>query len=168
MHFYDPTQKTHLTVDASPTGLGAILSNIEGNLHNVAYACRSLTPTECRYSQTEREAMAVVWGCERFHLYLIGAELSISTDHKALEVIYQPKSKPPARIQRWVLRLQQYKSCARKFGGLKLIRTWLSIFAIVMRVRPLDREIRLRHSNNTHCPPNHGIDFTWTLWPISD
>ena len=49
MHFYDPTQKTHLTVDASPTGLGAILSNTdsEGNLHNVAYASRSLTPTEC-------------------------------------------------------------------------------------------------------------------------
>jgi hypothetical protein len=111
MHFYDPNQKTCLTVDASPTGLGAILSNIDsaGNLHNVAYASRSLTLTEQRYSQTEREALAVVWGCERFHMYLIGAEFTICTNHKALEVIYSPKSKPPARIQRWALRLQQYK-----------------------------------------------------------
>ena len=111
MHFYDPTQKTCLTVDASPTGLGAILSNIDsaGNSHNVAYASRSLTPTEQRYAQTEREALAVVWGCERFHMYLIGAEFTIRTDHKALEVIYSPKSKPPARIQRWALLLQQYK-----------------------------------------------------------
>ena len=111
MHFYDPNQKTCLTVDASPTGLGAILSNIDraGNLHIVAYASRSLTLTEQRYSQTERKALAVVWGCERFHMYLIGAEFTICTDHKALEVIYSPKSKPPARIQRWALRLQQYK-----------------------------------------------------------
>ena len=42
-------------------------------------------------------------------MYLIGAEFTIRTDHKALEVIYSPKYKPPARIQRWALRLQQYK-----------------------------------------------------------
>ena len=86
MHFYDPNQKTCLTVDASPTGLGAILSNIDraGNLHNVAYASRSLSLTEQRYSQTEREALAVVWGCERFHMYLIGAEFTICIDHKPL------------------------------------------------------------------------------------
>jgi hypothetical protein len=69
--FYDPNQETCLTVDASPTGLGAILSNIDraGNLLYVAYASRSLTLTEQRYSRTEREALAVVWGCERFHMY---------------------------------------------------------------------------------------------------
>ena len=42
-------------------------------------------------------------------MYLIGAEFTICTDNKALEIIYSPKSKPPARIQRWALRLQQYK-----------------------------------------------------------
>ena len=110
MHFYDPSKHTLLTVDASPTGLGAMLSNEDdqGNVTNVAYASRSLTEVERRYSQTERKALAVVWGCERFHLYLIGTQFSISTDHKALEVIYSPKSKPPARIERWALRLQQY------------------------------------------------------------
>ena len=54
MHFYEPTQKTCLTVDASPTGLGAILSNIDsaGNSHNVAYARRSLS--KGMHKQNER------------------------------------------------------------------------------------------------------------------
>ena len=58
-------QTTALTADASPVGLGAILSNVDNNGHtrNVAFASRSLTPVEQRYSQTELEALAVVWGC---------------------------------------------------------------------------------------------------------
>ena len=111
MDYCDPSKTTRLTVDASPYGLGAILSNIDqdGAVRNVAYASRSLSPTEQRYSQTEREALAVVWGCEKFHVYLIGTPFELITDHKALEMIYSPKSKPPARIERWALRLQQYQ-----------------------------------------------------------
>ncbi len=41
-------------------------------------------------------------------MYLIGAQFDLVTDHKALEMIYSPKSKPPARIERWALPLQQY------------------------------------------------------------
>ena len=110
MHYYNPKQRTVLTVDASPVGLGAILSSVDaqGNIHNVAYASRSLSKVEQKYSQTEREALAVVWGCEKFHLYLVGTKLTIVTDHKALEIIYNTKSKMPARIERWGLRLQQY------------------------------------------------------------
>ena len=77
--------------------------------HIIAYASRALTPTERRYSQTEKEALAIVWGIEHFHLYLYGASFTLYTDHKALEVIFgNPVSKPPARIERWLLRLQQY------------------------------------------------------------
>ena len=110
MHFYNPEQQTQLTVDASPVGLGAILSNMDsqGNVHNVAYASRSLSIVEQKYSQTECEALAVVWACERFHLYLAGTRFTVITDNKALEIIYSAKSKPPARIERWALRLQQY------------------------------------------------------------
>ena len=111
MAFYDPSKETTLTVDASPVGLGAILSQTQddGTVRNISYASRSLTATERRYSQTEKEALAVVWGCERFHLYLIGKEFVLYTDHKPLETIYSPKSKPPPRIERWLLRLQQYQ-----------------------------------------------------------
>ena len=46
---------------------------------------------------------------EHFHLYLYGNDFILVTDHKPLEVIYgSRKSKPSARIERWVLRLQPY------------------------------------------------------------
>ena len=111
MAHYDPAADTHLKVDASPFGLGAILlqSGPNSELRPVAYASRTLSSVERRYSQTEREALAVVWGCERFHLYLFGQEFTLHTDHKPLEVIYSPKSKPPPRIERWALRLQPYR-----------------------------------------------------------
>ena len=78
----------------------------------IAYASQALSSVELKYSQTERQALAlaVVWGCEHMHLFLYGAdEFDIHTDHKALEVIYnKPFSKPAAHIERWQLRLQNY------------------------------------------------------------
>ena len=91
-------------------GLGAILLQwSEGNVRPVAYASRTLTNVERRYSQTEKEALAVVWACERFHIYLYGKPFTLYTDHKPLEIIYSPKSKLPPRIERWALRLQPYR-----------------------------------------------------------
>ena len=110
MAHFDPRAPIQLRVDASPVGLGAILTQTHGDeTRPVAYASRTLTPVKRRYSQTEREALAVVWGCEKFHLYLYGTTFDIYTDHKPLEIIYGPTSKPPARIERWGLRLQPYK-----------------------------------------------------------
>ena len=63
--------KTELKVDASQVGLGAILLQRSGdNVRPVAYSSRTLTDVERRYSQTEKEALAVVWACERLHIYL--------------------------------------------------------------------------------------------------
>ena len=111
--YFDPDKHTEISVDASPVGLGAILAQTDpatGSKHVVAYASRSLTPVEQRYSQTEREALAVIWGCEYFHLYIYGKPVTVITDHKPLLSIYNsPKSRPPARIERWTLRLQPYQ-----------------------------------------------------------
>ena len=100
-----------MVTDASPVGLGAILvQEQQGVKRAIAFASRSLSEVERRYSQTEKEALAVVWGCERFSLYLLGLEsFQLVTDCKALEVIYGPKSKPLARVERWVLCLMPFK-----------------------------------------------------------
>ena len=110
MAHYDPSAPTQLRVDASPVGLGAVLTQTQdGVTRPIAYASRTLSNVERRYSQTEKEALAVVWGYEKCHLYLCGTVFIIYTDHKQLEIIYNPERKPPARIERWVLRLQPYR-----------------------------------------------------------
>ena len=110
--YFDYSKNTELHVDASPFGLGAILTQTtpgKDDTKVIAYASRSLTDTETRYSQIEREALAIVYGIEHFHLYLYGHEFMLITDNKPLELIYQnPKSRTSARLERWCLRLQDY------------------------------------------------------------
>ena len=126
--YYDKEAETQVIVDASPVGLGAILSQRQrdGNFRPVSYASRTLTDVERRYSQTEKEALAVVWGCERFHLYLYGKDFVLISDHKPLEVIFSPKSKPPARIERWAMRLQPYTFKVKYKPGPKNVADCLS------------------------------------------
>ena len=88
----------------------------QGGKRAVAFASRSLSDVERRYSQTEKEALTVVWACGRFHLYLTGLQsFQLVTDCKALEAIYGPfcRSKPSARVERWVLRLMPFKYTVR-------------------------------------------------------
>ena len=109
MDYFDYSKNTELYVDASPFGLGAILTQTtpgKDDTNVIAYASRSLTDTETRYSQIEREALAIVYAIEHFHLYLYGHEFTLITDNKPLELIYQnPKSRTSARLERWCLRL---------------------------------------------------------------
>ena len=61
MSYFDPRKKTEIIVDASPAGLGGFLEQ-EGKV--LSYASHALSDVESRYSQTERELLAVVWGVE--------------------------------------------------------------------------------------------------------
>ena len=112
MAYFDPSKDTEVVTDASPSGLSAILMQKTPGKEDrrvVAYASRALTMVERRYSQTEREALAVVWAIEKLHLYLFGSCFKLLTDCKPIELILNnPKSKPPARIERWNLRIQGY------------------------------------------------------------
>jgi hypothetical protein len=112
--YFDKTWRTELTVDASPVGLGAVMAQYDPkkpyDKKIVCYLSRSLTDTEKKYSQVEKEGLAVVWACEKLHLYLYASEFDIVTDNKAIELIFgKSDSKPKARIERWMLRLLPYK-----------------------------------------------------------
>ena len=75
----------------------------------VSYASRSLCPAEENYANIERELLAIVYSCERFHQYTYGRQVVVHSDHKPLEsIINKPLSKAPPRLQRLLLRLQRY------------------------------------------------------------
>lgn len=108
--YYNVKDRTQVIADASPVGLGAILIQFnENGPRIITYASKSLSNVEKRYAQTEKEALALVWAVERFHHYFFGRSFELITDHKPLETIFGPKSKPCPRIERWVMRLQSYR-----------------------------------------------------------
>jgi hypothetical protein len=108
--YFDVNKPTELLVDASPVGVSGMLVQREKGIPKVvAYGSRSLTYTEQRYSQLEREALAIVWSCEHFHIYVYGRPLTVYTDHQPLLSLFgKPQSKLPMRLERWSLRLQPY------------------------------------------------------------
>lgn len=106
LSYFDPNVETTVQVDASLQGIGAAL--IQNN-KPVAFASKSLTDVEQRYANIERELLAVVVGCERFHTYLYGKHFTVESDHKPLEMIALKNLKAaPPRLQRMLLRLQNY------------------------------------------------------------
>ena len=125
--YFDKEAPTKVIADASPVGLGAVLVQEQNGVHvPVSYASRGLTDCERKYSQTEKEALSLVWACEKFHPYIYGMKFDLLTDHKPLEVIYGPRSKPCARIERWTLRLQPYDFKVIHIPGLQNIADPLS------------------------------------------
>ena len=90
---YDPKSPTEVSADASSFGLGAVLlQQIEGKWKPVAYASRSMTDTEKRYAQIEKEALAVMWSCDKFSCYILGCHFNIETDHKPLVPLLSTKN----------------------------------------------------------------------------
>ena len=73
---YNPTADTTISDDASSHGLRAfLLQKVQGQWHPVAYVSRSMTCTESRYKQIEKEALAATWVCEKFATYIQGRPL---------------------------------------------------------------------------------------------
>ena len=106
LKFFDPAKPVKLQVDASKSGLGACLLQ-DG--HPVAYASRSLSSAEVNYAQIEKELVAVVFGCEKFHCYVYGNPIDVDSDHKPLvSISTKPLAQASPRLQRLLLRLQRY------------------------------------------------------------
>ena len=74
----------------------------------ISYASRSLTDVESRYYQIEREALAICWAIQHYKNYLLGRKFVVNSDHSPLQNIFNGNKELPARIERWVLKLQQY------------------------------------------------------------
>ena len=116
---YDTALPISMTADASAYGLGAIISHTfpDGSERPIAFASRTLSPSERNYAQIEKEALALIFGVKKFHQYLYGRKFTLITDHKPLTTIFSPNKGIPtlaaAKLQRWALILSVYEYVIR-------------------------------------------------------
>ena len=113
------TNKTSvITVDASQKAIGAVLTQ---ESHPVLYISRKLTVTESKYSNIEREALAVIWACRRLEQFLLGKKFLIQTDHKPLVYIFSPelpvKSDVSPRLLKFSLKMMHYDFEIKHISG---------------------------------------------------
>lgn len=108
---FDPSLPLQLACDASPYGVGAVVSHImpNGIEKPIAFASRTLNKAESNYAQIEREALSIVFGIRKFHQFLFGRRFTLLTDHKPLTALLGPHTGIPplaaSRMQRWALLL---------------------------------------------------------------
>ena len=124
-----------LDTDASDVGLGAVLvqRDDEGHFHPVAYGSRKLNPAESRYSTREQEALAIVWGIDKFLCFLRGRRFTVITDHRSLSwLLTAPLTK--GRLTTWTYRLREHDfSIVYRRGADNQVADYLSraVYALV-------------------------------------
>ncbi|MET0104994.1 MAG: RNase H-like domain-containing protein [Sedimenticola sp.] len=104
--YYDPSLPLVLEVDASKYGIGCCIMQ---RGRPIAFASKSLTKTEVGYAQIEKELLAILFGCKRFHQYTYGRQVIVHSDHKPISsIMKKPLSAAPPRLMRMLLQLQKY------------------------------------------------------------
>ncbi|UYV66068.1 K02A2.6-like [Cordylochernes scorpioides] len=102
-----------LTCDASAYGISGVLCHIvEGEEKPITFVSRTLSSAEVKYSQTEKEALAIVFATSKLRQYLFGRKFVLKSDHKALTTVFGNKRLLPPlianRLHRWALELSNF------------------------------------------------------------
>ena len=125
--------------DASDLAVRAVLGRrAKGKLYVVYYARKILNEAQRNYTTTEKELLAIVYALDKFHAYLIGADIIIFTYQSALKYLLTKKN-AKARFIRWVLLLQESNLQIRDKKGVENVVA--------------DHLSRLTIAHNTHNPP---------------
>lgn len=125
--FFSNADKTQLYTDASPVALGAVLvqENQEGMPRIISFASKLLTEVESRYPQTQKEALAIVWGAEHFWFYLLGRKFLIKTDAQGISFIMKKErtasNRMLSRAEGWALRMSRFDFEVEFIEGVKNI-----------------------------------------------
>ena len=108
-----------MTCDASKNALGAVLLQ---DKQPISYASRPMNEAETRYAQIEKELLAVLLTLERFNHYTYGNKILVENDHKPLRIVLKKfLHDAPPRLQRMLLRLQQYDFVFKHKPGKELV-----------------------------------------------
>lgn len=155
---YDPNKPLVIHCDASPYGLGAILSHIIDGLDRpIMYTSCTLSAAQKNYSQLHREALAIVFAVRRFHKYIFGKTFVIYSDHQPLREIFNEKKSTPVaagRLQRWAIFLASYDYQIAYKKGSKLGN------ADALSRLPLPEDNDIEHQNIHAFADDVSIDVT--------
>lgn len=95
-----------LQADASKSAVGAVLLQ---NQHPIYYASKTLTDTQQKMAQIEKELYAIVFACIKFHQFIYGQTVTVETDHAPLITLFKKSlAEVPTRLQRMMLKIQPY------------------------------------------------------------
>ena len=104
-----------MACDASPYGVGAVLSHLmaDGSDRPIGFVSRTFNPAEKNNSQLDKDGLAVMFGVKKFNKYLYRRQFTIVTDHKPLISLFSemraiPQMASP-RLQRWAVTLAAYE-----------------------------------------------------------
>lgn len=141
-----------LETDASNVGLGAVLRQ-EGK--PIAFASRKLSILELKYGITEKEALAALWGMEKFQFYLIGKSFCLITDHQAMVYMNTKSEFGSARIQRWFERFNRFQFTVKYRKGPELIQADAlsrapTVNTMVKSGEEIDKEVLSIHKKYNH------------------
>lgn len=118
LQYFDLNKPIVLSVDSSKNALGAVLLQEKP----IAYASSTLNESQQRYAQIEKELLAIVYGCTKFHQYIFGQNITVETDHKPLITIFKKSLRDvPSRLQRMLLKIQKYDLNVIYKPGKKLL-----------------------------------------------
>ena len=119
LSYFNVTKPTAIQVDTSKVGIGAALLQ-DGK--PIAFASTALTETEQCYANIECELLAVVFGCEHFHMYIYRKPFVMETAYKPLEIIHKKSlASTPPHLQRMLLHLQHYDISVKYHPGKEMV-----------------------------------------------
>ena len=120
----------------------------------IAYALKSLTTTQQANAQIEKEALALLFRCEKFHHCLYGRNFLAETDHKPQEIIIKkPSHLVPMRLQRMRIRLQRYNVRVQYKPGKSI---------------PVADTLSRNGARDGSAPDDLGLDAILKQMPVSD
>ncbi|XP_067620910.1 retrovirus-related Pol polyprotein from transposon 412 isoform X12 [Eurosta solidaginis] len=108
LQYPDFTKQFIITVDASTTGCGAILSQEQqGSDLPICFASKAFNKAEQKKPIIELELLAIYFAIKQFRPYVYGTNFIVKSDHRPLVYLFNMKD-PSSKLSRIRLELSEY------------------------------------------------------------